>query len=69
MLRCWLWHRSQRRSLRGGANPIIRDRSTAAKRKGALGRRVVTVEHLTHVDQGLMLPVKQATAGVTAPPP
>ncbi|HSJ79126.1 MAG TPA: glycoside hydrolase family 43 protein [Erythrobacter sp.] len=42
---------------------------TIGDRKGALGRRAVTVEHLTYDDQGLMLPVEQTTAGVTAPAP
>ncbi|MBA4762452.1 glycoside hydrolase family 43 protein [Sphingomonas sp.] len=37
--------------------------------KGALGRRAVTVEHLRYDANGLMLPVVQTDAGVTAPPP
>lgn len=38
-------------------------------RQGALGRRAVTVEHLTYDEQGLMRPVAQTDAGVTAPSP
>ncbi len=36
---------------------------------GAIGRRAVTVEHLRYDSDGLMLPVVQTDAGVTAPPP
>jgi arabinoxylan arabinofuranohydrolase len=36
---------------------------------GAIGRRAVTVEHLRYDSDGLMLPVAQTDAGVTAPPP
>lgn len=36
---------------------------------GAIGRRAVTVEHLRYDANGLMLPVVQTDAGVTAPPP
>lgn len=42
---------------------------TIGDRQGALGRRAVTVEHLTYDEQGLMRPVTQTTAGVTAPKP
>lgn len=42
---------------------------TIGERKGALGRRAVTVEHLTYDQEGLMRPVTQTAAGVTAPPP
>ncbi len=42
---------------------------TIGDRKGALGRRAVTVEHLTYDANGLMRPVVQTKAGVTAPPP
>jgi len=42
---------------------------TIGERKGALGRRAVTVEHLTYDEDGLMRPVTQTQAGVTAPPP
>lgn len=36
---------------------------------GAIGRRAVTVEHLQYDADGLMRPVTQTEAGVTAPPP
>ena len=36
--------------------------------KGAIGRRAVTVEHLTFNKDGTMVPVKQTAAGVSAPP-
>lgn len=36
---------------------------------GSIGRRAVTVEHLRYDSDGLMLPVVQTDAGVTAPPP
>jgi beta-xylosidase len=42
---------------------------TIGERKGALGRRAVTVEHLTYDDQGLMRPVIQTESRVAAPPP
>jgi arabinoxylan arabinofuranohydrolase len=42
---------------------------TIGERKGALGRRAVTVEHLTYDANGLMRPVTQTRAGVTAPAP
>jgi beta-xylosidase len=42
---------------------------TIGDRKGALGRRAVTVEHLSYDDEGLMRPVMQTAAGVTAPAP
>lgn len=42
---------------------------TIGELKGALGRRAVTVEHLTYDETGLMRPVLQTRAGVTAPPP
>lgn len=42
---------------------------TIGERKGALGRRAVTVEHLTYDADGLMRPVTQTRAGVTAPVP
>lgn len=42
---------------------------TIGDRKGALGRRAVTVEHLGYDDEGLMRPVTQTAAGVTAPAP
>ena len=42
---------------------------TIGTRKGALGRRAVTVEHLTYDEAGLMRPVTQTAAGVTAPAP
>lgn len=41
---------------------------TIGSRKGALGRRAVTVEHLAYDAEGLMRPVVQSQAGVTAPP-
>lgn len=37
--------------------------------KGALGRRAVTVEYLTYDKDGLMRPVTQTQAGVSAPAP
>lgn len=42
---------------------------TIGDRQGALGRRAVTVEHLTYDADGLMRPVTQTREGVTAPPP
>ena len=42
---------------------------TIGDRKGALGRRAVTVEYLTYDENGLMRPVTQTKAGVTAPAP
>jgi len=42
---------------------------TIGAQQGALGRRAVTVEHLTYDDAGLMRPVVQTKAGITAPPP
>lgn len=42
---------------------------TIGDQKGALGRRAVTVEYLTYDDEGLMRPVVQTKAGVSAPPP
>lgn len=42
---------------------------TIGERKGALGRRAVTAEYLTYDADGLMRPVTQTKAGVTAPPP
>jgi arabinoxylan arabinofuranohydrolase len=42
---------------------------TIGERKGALGRRAVTVEHLGYDEAGLMRPVTQTKAGVTAPAP
>ncbi len=42
---------------------------TIGERRGALGRRAVTVEHLTYDEHGLMRPVIQTAAGVTAPAP
>lgn len=42
---------------------------TIGTRKGALGRRAVTAEHLAYDENGLMRPVIQTAAGVTAPPP
>lgn len=42
---------------------------TIGDRKGALGRRAVTVEHLSYDADGLMRPVIQTAAGITAPPP
>lgn len=40
---------------------------TIGQQKGALGRRAVTAEHLTYDAAGLMRPVTQTKAGVTAP--
>lgn len=42
---------------------------TIGDQKGALGRRAVTVEYLTYDANGLMRPVTQTQAGVSAPPP
>jgi arabinoxylan arabinofuranohydrolase len=42
---------------------------TIGEQKGALGRRAVTVEHLTYDENGLMRPVTQTKTGVTAPAP
>lgn len=42
---------------------------TIGDRRGALGRRAVTVERLYYDADGLMLPVEQTEAGVSAPLP
>ena len=43
--------------------------SSVNGQKGAMGRRAVTAEHLTYDENGLMRPVTQTQAGVTAPIP
>lgn len=42
---------------------------TIGAQKGALGRRAVTVEYLSYDAEGLMRPVTQTQAGVSAPAP
>lgn len=42
---------------------------TIGDQKGAIGRRAVTVEHLSYNKDGTMVPVKQTAAGISVPPP
>lgn len=41
---------------------------TIGDQKGAIGRRAVTVEHLSYNKDGTIVPVKQTAAGISVPP-